>query len=56
MVNLTLLEDIKDGQERLGTLQLEIDRAIQEGPIHKLLNILAIMTVTMMICKQATTL
>ena len=46
---LTLLEDIKDGQQRLGTLQLEIDRAIQEAPIHNLLNVLAIITVTLMI-------
>jgi uncharacterized membrane protein affecting hemolysin expression len=44
-----LLEDIKDAQQRIGTLQLEIDRAIQEAPIHKLLNILAILTVSMMI-------
>ncbi|PCJ50250.1 MAG: hypothetical protein COA74_03230 [Gammaproteobacteria bacterium] len=47
--SLTLLEDIKDGTQALGILQLEIDRNLQEAPTHKLLNLLAIFTVVMMI-------
>ena len=46
---LTLLEDIKQNDIRIGILQLKIDRERVETPVQKLLNSLAILTVGMMI-------
>ncbi len=46
---LSLLEDIKQNDIRIGILQLKIDRHRVETPVQKLLNSLAILTVGMMI-------
>lgn len=46
---LTLLEDIKQNDIRIGILQIKIDRQRVETPVQKLLNSLAMLTVGMMI-------
>lgn len=46
---LTLLEDINHKGKRLGIIQLKIDRQQQEAPIQRLLNMLASITVVMMV-------
>jgi len=46
---LTLLEDIVQDGKRLGIIQLELDRNIQDAPLQKLLNTLAIFSVVLMI-------
>lgn len=46
---LSLLEDIYQDQTRLGIIQLKIDRYLQEEPLQKMLNTLAIFTVVLMI-------
>ncbi|MCP3675041.1 MAG: hypothetical protein GY829_11315 [Gammaproteobacteria bacterium] len=46
---LTLLEDIKQNDIRIGIIQIKIDRQRVEAPIQKLLNSVAMLTVGMMI-------